>query len=197
MQIFKDCFTLSKTSHWTATCSNTLKGAQHWNIWWVCNRLCHYHPKAVNGNILLIFVCDRLADGLWGLTERDDFYLLSTVCTCMWSSNGHLTWLKPRQTESGPWGPGSAWWPLEDAIFCSILSELVLKVKDESHQPTLLARKIMPVKYLERRQTQILIAKHIYILKTTFTPKQTGLIPTQSESGSTRWEAGNVWALIP
>lgn len=29
VQIFKDCFTLSKTSHWSATCSNTLKAAQH------------------------------------------------------------------------------------------------------------------------------------------------------------------------
>lgn len=59
----------------------------------------------------------------------------------------------------------------------------------ESHQPTWLARKIMPVKYLKCRETQILIAniKNIHIL-----PKETGLIPTQRESGSSRWGAGDV-----
>lgn len=82
-QTCKDRFMLRKTSHWTASSPNTCKAAQHWNIWWVCNRLCHYHPKAANGNILLIlFVIDSLMDGEGWLKEMNVILWAQFVPVC-------------------------------------------------------------------------------------------------------------------
>lgn len=93
----------------------------------------------------------------------------------MGSSNNHLTWLKHRESDAGSYSPlqatdqsqpESAWWPLEDVIFCSILSEQkqqFWRLKINPTRPSKMdSRKIMSVSNVGKPRS--LIAKHICML---------------------------------
>lgn len=142
VQIFKDCFILRKTSHWRATCC---KAAQHWNIWWVCNRLCHYNPKAANRNTLWILFVIDFADGLWGPAEGDNCYFVSTICTCMgwppYLTDAQRAWSRipqpPARRRAAPtWKCPVASGRCYFLQHPFITGTLVWKINDKTHQPT-------------------------------------------------------------